>query len=58
MIFALVSRLRAEVEMKDRILQAHRLVEWLEFEEGPFDKGNLMGEDSNDVWDWDGNNAE
>jgi len=57
-IFALVSRLRAEVEMKDRILQAHRLVEWLEFEEEPFDEGKLMGEDSNDVWDWDGNNTE
>jgi len=57
-IFALVSRLRAKVEMKDQILQAHRLVEWLEFEEEPFDKGKLMGEDSNNVWDWDGNNTE
>ena len=44
--------------MKDQILRAHRLVEWLEFEERPFDKGNLMGEDNNDVWDWDGNNVE
>jgi len=43
--------------MKDQILQAHRLVEWLDFEEEPFDEGRLMGEDSNDVWDWDGNNA-
>jgi len=54
-ISALVSRLRAKVEMKDRILQAHMLVEWLDFEEELFDKGRLMGEDSNDVWDWDGN---
>ena len=54
----MVSRLRAEVEMKDRILQAHRLVEWLDFEEGPFDESRLMGEDNNDVWDWDGNNVE
>ena len=42
--------------MKDRILRAHRLVEWLEFEESPFD--DLMGEDRNDVLDWDNNNIE
>jgi len=44
--------------MKDQILQAHRLVEWLDFKEEPFDEGRLMGEDSTDVWDWDGNDAE
>ena len=35
-----------------------RLVKWLDFEEGPFDEGRLMGEDNNDVWEWDGNNVE
>jgi len=33
--------------MKDQILQAHRLVEWLEFEEEPLNEGKLMGKDSN-----------
>ena len=38
------------IAMMKEILQANRLVEWMEMEDG------LMGEDNNDVWDWDGNN--
>ena len=36
--------------MKNRILQAVWMVEWLTMEDG------AMGDDSNNVWDWDGNN--
>jgi len=43
---------KAELEMKDMILQANRLVEWVAMADGP------NGSDNNDVWDWDGNNAE
>ena len=46
----MVSRLKAEVVMKDCILEAHRLVEWLSMEDGP------MGINNNNIWDWDGNN--
>jgi len=38
--------------MKDRILRAHRLVEWLEMTDG------LEGSDHGEVWDWDNNNTE
>jgi len=38
--------------MKDLILQANRLVEWVAMEDG------ANGSDNNDVWDWDNNNAE
>ena len=36
--------------MMREVLQANQLREWEEMEEGP------MGEDNNDMWDWDGNN--
>ena len=42
---------KAELEMKDMILQANRLVEWVAMADGP------NGSDNNDVWDWDNNNA-
>jgi len=35
--------------LKDQILQAGWMVGWLSMEDGP------MGEDNNDMWDWDGN---
>jgi len=38
--------------MKDQILWASQMVEWLSMEDGP------MGVDNNDMWDWDGNNDE
>jgi len=38
--------------MKDQILWANHLVEWMEMSDGP------MGSDNNDVLDWDDNNAE
>jgi len=40
--------------MKDHILQALRLVEWLSMEDDPED---LVGEDNGDVLDWDSNNV-
>jgi len=36
--------------MKNRILQAVRMVEWLTMEDG------TIGDNNNDVWDWEGNN--
>ena len=42
--------------MKIMTLRAHRMVEWLDMEEGLED--GPMGDNNNDVWDWDGNNAE
>ena len=36
--------------MMKEILQANQLVEWMEMEDG------LMGEDNNNMWDWDGKN--
>jgi len=36
--------------MKNRILQAVRMVEWLTVEDEP------VGDNNNDVWDWEGNN--
>ena len=38
--------------VKDLILRANRMVEWVTMDDGP------MGSDDNDVLDWDGNNAE
>ena len=56
-ISALVDTLQEEhqrhqkgITMMKEILQANHLVKWMEMEDGP------MGEDNNDVWDWDGNN--
>ena len=56
-VSALVETLRVErcrreagMAMMREVLRANRLHEWEEMEEG------LMGEDNNDVWDWDGNN--
>ena len=43
-------RREAGMEMMREVLRANRLHEWAEMEEGP------MGEDNNDMWDWDGNN--
>ena len=43
-------RHKAETAMMREVLRANRLRKWEEMEEGP------MGEDNNDVWDWDGNN--
>ena len=40
------------LEMKDLILRANHMVEWVTMDDGP------MGSDDNDVLDWDGNNAE
>jgi len=53
-VSAFVLRLRAEMEMKNQILQAHQLVEWLDMEDGPMGDGP-MGKDSNNMWDWEGN---
>jgi len=39
-----------ELDSRDGILHASRLVEWLEDKDGP------MGNNNNDVWDWDNNN--
>jgi len=47
-----VCRHKAELEMKDMILQANRLVEWVAMADGP------NSSDNNDVWDWEGNNTE
>ena len=41
------------LEFKDSILRAAGYVEWL-----VEDDEDLMGEDRNDVLDWDGNNLE
>ena len=41
-------RLREELKLRDGVMRAEGLVQWLS------DDG--MGEDNNDVWDWDGNN--
>ena len=43
-------RHEAGTEMMREVLRANRLREWEEMEDEP------MGEDNNDVWDWDGNN--
>ena len=56
-VSALVETLRVErrhreagIAMMREVLRANQLHEWEEMEEGP------MGEDNDDVWDWDGNN--
>ena len=38
--------------VRDGALRAREMVEWLS------DKGDAMGEDNNNVWDFDGNNDE
>ena len=45
-------RLRAELEMSEVERIAHIFVSWLVEE----DDYGWMGDDENDVWDWDGNN--
>ena len=47
-----VCRLEARLVMNEGVLRHDRFVEWLEYDEG------LMGEDSNNVLDWEGNNIE
>jgi len=42
-------RQQEELESQDRVLRAGRFVKWL-VEDGP------MGDDNNEVWDWEGNN--
>jgi len=37
---------------RDGALRAREMVKWLS------DEGDTMGEDNNDVWDFDGNNDE
>jgi len=41
-------RQQEELESQDRVLYAGRFVEWL-VEDGP------MGDNNNEVWDWEGN---
>ena len=38
------------VELRARMMRAGRMVAWL--------SNDGMGEDNNDIWDWDGNNDE
>ena len=45
-------RLRAELEMSEAERIAHIFVGWLVEE----DDYGWMGDDENDIWDWDGNN--
>ena len=47
-------RLRAELEMSEAERIAHIFVGWLVEE----DDYGWMGDDENDIWDWDGNNDE
>ena len=39
-----------ELENRDRVPRASGLVEWLVEEDGS------MGDNNNDIWDWDSNN--
>ena len=41
---------QGELMARDGALRAREMVEWLS------DEGDAMGEDSNDIWDFNGNN--